>query len=404
MPTYNLVDRQWLPVTTSKGARTLASLDDIARHADTIRRVDLADPLERFATHRILQALWLASQGDMRAYLDTHHNLFDLYGQDRPFLQTPGLEPRNDPDTGLAPLHPLMRRTMWQPRDPHQPITPDKAAIQLITCMMYDVSGVHTGMKNDPRSVKDNKSRPKGPTQAARQFLTLIQGDTLEDTLRLNTLTPRTGDRPVWEHPAMTPDSSGITPTGPALAATWPSRRIRLAHDTNGYTTAAYVAAGDNADEQPQDEPCAFHNNGKPIHRNSYEPGDGGTLVQPFWTGWDKLMQPGNRPATIDQAYATGRDVITIETLDIAWSTGQGAIQGFRNDHLTITRERLDDNQHTTDTANRLRNHAWPRYLPPRKTKPVNFNNPDACTTAAFAPEDKAMRAWLAGGPEPERN
>jgi len=126
---FNLLDRAWIPVRWIDGRVETIGLATALCQADRIATLECSTPLRQIAMLRLLLAVahradrlpsidaavarlngtWPAEK--FRQYLDTWAACFDLYDQDRPFLQAPWLGQHEKTATRE---HPLARiRTEW---------------------------------------------------------------------------------------------------------------------------------------------------------------------------------------------------------------------------------------------------------------------------------------------------
>lgn len=389
---FILVDQPWLPTVGLDGTRRDLSLDSLFRNAGRIRRLDLADPLERFAITRLLLAVMYAADVDNTTpsqYLDEHRELFDIMDPDRPFMQMPGMRPAGRDNTlGITRLHPLLSRPMWRPFDASKPTDPATTARLLVTCHQYDAAGIHTGMTGDP-SQRNGKSYAKGVAQAGGLFLIHAEGDTLAETLELNHVPDGSGSRPFWETTPGYGDPKDPIAVGCAGSYTWPSRLINLDWDGDGMCRTAYVTnhwhatwhdklqmPGMKSKPFPTGEPCAFRR----------EDGKSGGLKParsmtgdrtPLWMRWDRLMDHALRPPVVDHALRH-HDSLVFETLAVQWGSQDSCVAGLRNDRLTIGKDILQEDPTKIVEAGRALRKTLPR-------------------TEA----DQAMAEWIAGGKHP---
>ena len=417
--TYDLTVEPWIPVKTMDGARHHIGLRELFDTAGSIRRVDISDPLERMSVHRLLLAIMYAAHpgcisesdgaalletgrdGDAVNYLDQWRNRFDLKHPERPFLQTHDLEPSgSDTGRGLAPLHPMLKRPLWAPFGKKSTrVTPDRAAILLLACRSYDVAGIHTGMKGDPNA-HAGKSTGKGVAEAGHLFLAWVSGRDLLETLILNMPydpSRKADDRPAWELDEERPGLMAPLRTGPAIAYTWPSRRVRLLWDEDGLCRGVYQTNGDRAlidlkgvsdpailENCPNLEPCAFYRQGRKAVLDAAHVTSDFMLGRHLWYEYAMLFDPEYRPRNLDWA-ARFHDRVTFETLDVIWGQQNAVVSDTRVDHVTVAAERLKDYDAcrglVEDTIKRIRS----------KTDRLTYR-------AADAP----MIEWLAGGEAPD--
>lgn len=381
---YNLLHQSWLPVILNHRPVTM-SLLDVFTHADHIQRLDLADPLERQAISRLLDAITRRAlhgrTGDdilhqpynptpILDYLHDQTSRFDLMDPDHPFLQTPHLQPQN-PNIryGLTRLRARNQRPLWWDTNPYQPISPAQAARWLITCHNYDVAGIHTGMIGDP-DTRGGKSPGRGVAAAGQLLTARITGPTLRHTLLLNLTPGPDNDPPIWELDPPTIDRSRhFNATGPAIAATWPSRLIRLDWTDDGRCATAHVTNGERSiwdpktshgpQAGPRCEPSAVWT----IRHNRPQPDTCSTtpvIDRPLWTMWDRIMTPDHRPAGIDHA-ARLQHRLHITWTGVEYGPQSSTIASIRNDTMILDTSRLDDPD-TTTLINRLIRQAWPAY------------------------------------------
>ncbi|WP_327233882.1 type I-E CRISPR-associated protein Cse1/CasA [Streptomyces sp. NBC_01317] len=211
----------------------------------------------------------------LTAYLDDHHQLFDLFDPVAPFAQVAGLRTAKDETKGSALLVataatgnnvPLFSsRTEGDPLE----LTPAQAARWLLHTHCWDTAAIKTGVVGDPR-VKSGKTtgNPVGPL--GQLGVTLLRGRTVYETLLLNIpfgQASLSDDRPQWRRRETQGDIgvtlSCATSAWQSRAArglldlwTWQSRRIRLiAEETPSglRVSRVVVAAGDRLTTTPHD-------------------------------------------------------------------------------------------------------------------------------------------------------
>ncbi|MGA5701748.1 type I-E CRISPR-associated protein Cse1/CasA [Peterkaempfera bronchialis] len=263
-PSFNLVDRPWLPVQLSDGTERSLSLLEVFDQARTIRRLVGDLPTQEFALLRLLLAvlydavdgpedidawaeLWESDTpfAPVADYLREHREKFDLLHPTTPFFQVADLRTAKDEVASLNRLvadvpngEPFF--TMRMPGVDRLSFA--EAARWLVHAQAYDPSGIKSGAVGDPR-VKSGKGYPQGVGWAGNLGGVMVEADTLHETLLLNLVARDTttldlrgrDDRPAW---------SSALPHGPAKATdldkrpyglrdlyTWQSRRVRLHHD-----------------------------------------------------------------------------------------------------------------------------------------------------------------------------
>lgn len=256
MPSFNLIDEHWIPVTLHDGSFDELSLRDVFARAPIIREIIDSSPLVTAALHRLLlailhrnfgppsfahwEALWMQGACDLTAlnrYFDAWRHRFDLFDTDRPFYQVPEMEDgRRRPVTAL--MHEAASGNNATLFDHHvdeiPPLLPAAAAARyLLACQAYSIGFG----KSNPFYFQD--------APLTRGFTVLLLGDNLFETLTLNLLRydqnhpfPRfEDDLPVWERECLDePDPRGIIPRGYLDYLTWQSRRVYLYPEPDGAT------------------------------------------------------------------------------------------------------------------------------------------------------------------------
>ncbi|MBT1161722.1 type I-E CRISPR-associated protein Cse1/CasA [Bifidobacterium sp. SO1] len=264
---YNLTDQSWLPVETTSGRHEQLSLIDTFDQTDHIRRIDAGSETSRIAIHRLLIAIRLAAQRDGITPVDYLHrwrDRFDLFDDEHPFLQKPGLEPYGKGGYSLsnllgafAPNNDRAFTSMFGRSQDHSTVmgiregftlTPAQAAIRLLEAHLYAKKGVSTGCKDDPHPQAKGARRYASPEGVGNMgCMLMIERATLKDTLDLYATLPTTiSDRPAWEREDQT-FGGQREPSGILDLLTWRGRRVRLIHDGNT-VTGSIVTAGDYCD------------------------------------------------------------------------------------------------------------------------------------------------------------
>lgn len=247
----NLVEARWIPVARVGGGRDRVGLAACFTEADRISRVRAGSVLEDRAVERLLIAICLRAGGPARAanYLRHHQDQFQAdrfcqysvraaspkasHGMDRLVL---------DPAGAAAPAS----------------LSQGDAVRAMLARMLFDPSGIRTGLADDPMS-SGSRSMPIGPALLAAIPTVIVHPGTLAGMLAQNTPPDgwRDGDMPVWEDDpsrprgAYTADEAGI---GRLLL--WPGRRLRLRtatpasdDDASGpQVTGCLLANGDKLD------------------------------------------------------------------------------------------------------------------------------------------------------------
>ncbi|WP_017587081.1 type I-E CRISPR-associated protein Cse1/CasA [Nocardiopsis ganjiahuensis] len=269
-PTFDLTRSPWVPVLRNDGTEAELSLTEVFEQAADVRRLVGDVPTQDFALLRLLLAVlhdaldgpqeiedWgdLWEEGlpleELRAYLDTHRERFDLLHPRIPFLQVADLH------TGKGEYSALDRMVADVPNGARfftmrahgaRRLGHAEAARWVVHAHAYDPSGIKSGAEGDPR-VKGGKGYPQGVGWAGNLGGVYAEGDDLCQTLLLNliafdtpnleTATEPGRDRPAWAHPPTTaaplePVEAASRPHGLRDLYTWQSRRLRLHHDTEG--------------------------------------------------------------------------------------------------------------------------------------------------------------------------
>lgn len=269
---YSLLTEPWLLVRTREGVREVGLLEAL-EDAHEIAGLAGEIPTQEAACLRLLLAIlyravdideddlsttWRSwwQQGklpmaEVRGYLQRYADRFDLLHPQAPFFQVADLHTASGSTSGLGKLiaevpdgHPFftMRTGEAMAR-----LSYAEAARWLVHVHAYDTSGIKTGAVGDDR-VKGGKGYPLGTGFAGTLGLLIAQGRTLAETLLLNLVLSHwtEDDRTPWESAPLgaASDLTHTQPAGPADAATWQARRVRLIHDGHAVTDVV-LAYGD---------------------------------------------------------------------------------------------------------------------------------------------------------------
>jgi CRISPR system Cascade subunit CasA len=253
--TFNLVDDRWLPVRYTDGRARELGLRELFRDAPAIATVAIGYPPEWVATMRMLVTVlqsavagptsiadrvrWLehheALAAQVDAYLTTWHARFELFDEDRPFMQAPL-------DNAVAPTTVAAIRADWASGnnvilfdhhvdDRPEALTPGQAVRALLATLLFAPGG----------GVAKPFNRTDSP--ATKGLQVLVERGDLWASLVLNArqIGRREQDedtaRPYWErdaHDGARPDKAGTFPDGWLDRATFRSRAIRLLVDDDG--------------------------------------------------------------------------------------------------------------------------------------------------------------------------
>lgn len=281
---FNLIDDPWILVVVDTGETKLVGLRDI--FSGEVNAIGLRgdSPAQDYAIMRVLYAIycrahvgdsvvrpgqvfdfpqWFAAQltrirkrgkdPKVLEYLETYKDRFDLFHEETPFMQVAGLHVKSGELKHITTMVPEAQEDYFTMRagKGRDSLSFAEAARWLVYVQAFDYSGIKSGAEGDSR-VKGGKGYPIGTGWTGMTGGTLIKGDTVLETLLLNTtveaLTNK-DDKPVWERAPYSPDSRNTVgenpqPQGPIDLATWQSRRIRL-HVEGNRVTGLVLANGD---------------------------------------------------------------------------------------------------------------------------------------------------------------
>lgn len=252
-PTFNLIQRPWIPCVRLDGTHVELSLSEALGKAHTLRTLHGESPLVIAALYRLLLALlhrvyegpksweawkclWDMGRWDARridTYLREWHHRFDLFDPERPFYQAADLS-SEEPGTINRLVHHMASGSNATLFDHHMEtespvLTPAQAARALVAIQAFGLGGFGMG-----RSYHVDAPCTRG-------IIFLVQGDTLFETLALNLLRypdealpgQGTEDCPVWEmEDPLNPKHS--VPLGYVHYLTWQNRRILLFPEMSG--------------------------------------------------------------------------------------------------------------------------------------------------------------------------
>lgn len=253
----DLIHQPWIPVFLTDGGSAVVGLEEALTGADTIRSVDAEAPARR-SIERLLIAvayhshpatpwrdLWENGlQGArVRAYLDARRSAFDSAR----FLQYDITSASRAGAGG-------MDRLVLGSEGLYSPTALDRAdeagaARLLLARLLWDASGIRTGLVGDPMS-SGGRSMPIGPALLAAVPTAVVRAETLARTIALNVPDPPGGaaveDAPMWDDdPRRLRGVYEPHLVGPGRILVWPGRRIRLHRAADGAVTGAVLANGD---------------------------------------------------------------------------------------------------------------------------------------------------------------
>ena len=253
----NLTRDPWIPAVRSDGTRDLFSLDDIFAQAHTLR--DLAvKPHERIALMRLLLCITQAAldgpaneeawetcrpliQPRVKDYLCKWRSKFELFGDGERFLQVSNLRPGKSEEEGNpATKLDLALATGNNPTlfdnaaGEVRTVAGARAALSLLTFQCFSPGG-RIGVANwNGKETPGKGSSNHAPCVPSSMVHTLLVGDSLLETMRLNLLTheiigdvpPRKLGRPIWEQ---VPAGAGDTAAVDNATSTYLGRLVPLA-------------------------------------------------------------------------------------------------------------------------------------------------------------------------------
>ncbi|WP_315503273.1 type I-E CRISPR-associated protein Cse1/CasA [Actinomyces radicidentis] len=282
MMTFNLLDEPWIGVGLADGGHEEVSLLDAFRRAPQIAGIRGEIATQDMAVLRLLIAIAhraLEGPSDLDAwtdvweepelladkvvpYLERFRDRFDLRDPEKPFFQVAGIHSATGKTSPLSSLivdvpngNPFFttRRAGGVDR-----LTWAEAARWLVHVHAYDPSGIRSGAVGDPE-VKGGKGYPIGPGWTGQIGAVAVEGDSLAETILLNTVVPselnrlsevdREPDLPPWEREADPVMGVPRRMSGPVTSCTWQTRRVLLHGDHDG-ATSVFLGNGDKATPQ----------------------------------------------------------------------------------------------------------------------------------------------------------
>ena len=208
---FNLLDEPWIRVTRLDGAPDEVSLLALFQEATDIAGIHGEIASQDVAILRLLLAIchrtmdgpedldtwreyWEEPERlgrDASTYLERYRERFDLRDPDRPFFQVAGIHAASGKISGLESLiadvpngNPFFTTRIAQGLES---IGWAEAARWLVHVHAFDPSGIRTGAVGDPQ-VKGGKGYPIGPGWTGQIGTVTVAGESLEQTLLLNTV------------------------------------------------------------------------------------------------------------------------------------------------------------------------------------------------------------------------
>ena len=277
-PHYDLRFEPWIPVERLDGTADVASIRDALIGAHQIRRISGEIPGEGLALLRFLLSIvyrinydlegagekqkkerWekLRSQGSFKAYqideyLADYPNEFDLFDDEHPFYQIPGLAYMGEKEFDsvselmLDVPNPEKGKFLFSMRSPEylDSLSFDLAARYLVVAHAYDKSGIKSPVVGNTSAKSGKAFAPKGALGTGWCGALggiYLEGQNLFATLLLNFVlflsnvaVIASDDYAPWEREVPSADTYQREPTGPVDLLTWQSRRIRLIPSEDG--------------------------------------------------------------------------------------------------------------------------------------------------------------------------
>ena len=252
---FNALYDPWIPVEYTDHTRTELGILDTLTHSDRIRTIaddaPTARAIERLLIavvyHATAPARWRRLLHDgidieaITAYLQPRARAFDL----NRFLQTADTPASPRARIDMRRLH-LGSADMFRPHQDNTPATPARAIRLALTRLLWDDSGIRSGITGD----RGGKSMPIGPAYLATVPTTIANASTLARTIALNMpeAPTRAGldDAPIWDdEPARARRIQDTSDIGPGRALIYPARRITLAITADQTITGALLSNGD---------------------------------------------------------------------------------------------------------------------------------------------------------------
>lgn len=275
-PHYDLRFEPWIPVERLDGTADIVSIRDALAGAHQIRRLSGEIPGEGLALLRLLLAFvycinyefeasgekqkkerWeeLRSRGcfgsdQIDEYLADYPHEFDLFDEEHPFYQIPGLaymgEKEFDPVSELMLDVPKPEKFLFSMRSPaHLDSLPfGLAARYLVVAQAYNTAGIKSPVVGNSSAKSGKAYAPKGALGTGWCGALggiYLEGQNLFETLLLNFVLFLSNvsvivsdDYAPWEREVPSADTCQREPTGPVDLLTWQSRRIRLIPSEDG--------------------------------------------------------------------------------------------------------------------------------------------------------------------------
>ncbi len=358
-PSFNLIDRPWLPAVRRGGNVTLTSLRELFAQAHELERLELESPDVMAGVYRMLLAIlhrayegprsraeWASIWNTRRfdtarvdAYLERWRDRFDLWHPKYPFFQAPAATGEEAPVSRLfADRAKGNNPTLFDHSldDGFQAVGADVAARRLIGAQVLALGGRIAGAA---------KNAVDGPLARGATFL--LTGTTLFETLALNLLVwtrstpvPATaGDVPSWE--TRPSDVEERPPRGHLDLMTWRPRAYRLVSaDPAGLFVRGVLPSGEaNRCVRPEGHRDPFM-----AQRSSQTAGMLDLRIDPARALWRDSLPlfrgdgaDGRRPACVEQLATLGRERVVPRHQRVAVS-----VFGFSTDQAKVELGRVE--------------------------------------------------------------
>lgn len=275
---YDLRFEPWIPVEQLDGTADVVSIRNALVCAHQIRRISGEVPGEGLALLRFLLSIvycinydlegagekqkkerWekLRSQGNFKAdqideYLADYPHEFDLFDDEHPFYQIPGLAYMGEKEFDsvselmLDVPNPEKGKFLFSMRGPEHldSLSFDLAARYLIVAHAYDKSGIKSPVVGNTSAKSGKAFAPKGALGTGWCGALggiYLEGQNLFETLLLNFVlflsnvsVIASDDYAPWEREVPSANTCQREPVGPVDLLTWQSRRIRLIPSEDG--------------------------------------------------------------------------------------------------------------------------------------------------------------------------
>lgn len=262
MPSFNLIDKEWIPVLDQDSNFHEVGLKDALTRADEWREIYTDSPMQTAALYRLLLALriaifpetlskesndgWFAlwnqgrfAEDRVQQYLEDNRQRFDLFDEKHPFYQDAILRAKELKNENKRFEQSIAQTKMFIEETGNAILT---SHVFYNSIRLLDPKTVSRGLvalqlaaPNDGRSMKLKDESPAGKTNGLLMDSAMfwIRGNSLFEALMLNA-PPDIGiypvdDRPNWlRQEPMISTKPGRSAYGPLDYLTWQTRRILL--------------------------------------------------------------------------------------------------------------------------------------------------------------------------------